>query len=298
MKKTLILALACLFIFTGAAFAATGQVVGDKALLDTSFDKGLLINIDDFFANHPLTPGDAARGDQVFKSPRVEVSLVTNHGPLIGLHYHATADEIVYIHKGHGEMYIGGKWVPVKAGEIHVNPRGVIHATRVTGDEDMEVIGFFTAPQAFGNDKVMLDKVPGIEGTVAVNSLLDASAKEGMLVNFDEFYANHPLKAGDATRGDSIYKSPRSEIVMVTNHGPLIGTHYHNSAEEIVLVLKGQGEMYIDGKWVAVKAGDIHINPRGVIHATRVTGDEDMQCISFFAQPQANGNDKTFVDTK
>lgn len=295
MKKVLFLGLICMFIFAATALAAPGPVVGDKTLLDTSFEKGILVSLDDFYAEHPVKEGDPTRGDDVFKSPRVQVSLVTNKGPLIGLHYHATADEIVFVYKGQGEMYIGGQWIPVKAGDIHINPRGVVHATRVTGDEPMEVIGFFVKPQENGNDKVFMNK--DFEGKiVGASSLLDTKYDKGLLVNLDEFYASHPIKAGDPTRGDSIYKSPRGEVVLVQNRGPLIGRHYHQSCEEIVFVYKGQGEMYIDGQWVPVKAGDLHVNPRGVYHATRVVGDQDMQVFCIFAQPQANGNDKVFLD--
>lgn len=295
MKKVLFLGLICMFIFAATAFAAPGPVVGDKSLLDTSFEKGILVSLDDFYAEHPVKEGDPARGDDVFKSPRVQVSLVTNKGPLIGLHYHATADEIVFVYKGQGEMYIGGQWIPVKAGDIHVNPRGVVHSTRVTGDEPMEVIGFFVRPQENGNDKVFMNN--DFEGkVVGAFSLLDTKYDKGLLVNLDEFYASHPIKPGDPTRGDSIYKSPRGEVVLVQNRGPLIGRHYHQSCEEIVFVYKGKGEMYIDGQWVPVKAGDLHVNPRGVYHATRVVGDQDMQVFCIFAQPQANGNDKVFLD--
>lgn len=299
VKKILFLAMACLFVFSGAVMAAPteekGPVVGDPLLLDASSKTGMLIHLDDFFAEHPLKKGEPARGDEVFQSPRVQVNLVTNKGPLIGLHYHATADEIVYIHKGQGEMYIGGKWVPVKAGDLHVNPRGIVHATRVTGSEPMEVISFFAQPQANGNDKVFVPA--SFEGNVAgAPTLLDASTKEGLLINLPEFYAQHPRLENSAARGDSVYKSPRAEIVMVQNHGPLIGRHYHKSCEEIVLVYKGQGEMYIDGQWVPVKAGDLHINPRGDWHSTQVRGTADLQVFSLFTQPQENGNDKVFLD--
>ena len=295
MKKGFLLVLACLLVMAGTALAAPGPVVGDPKLLDTSFDKGIVINLDEFFAAHPLAPGEATRGDTVYKSPRIEVVLVTNHGPLIDLHYHATCDETVFVYKGQGEMYIDGQWVPVKGGDLHVNPRGVVHATRVTG-EDLQVISFFTAPQASGNDKVFVPEPRKFEGTtVGAPTLLDTQFKKGLLISLDQFYAAHPLKAGEATRGDGVFKSPRAEIVLVTNHGPLIGRHYHATCEEIVYVHKGQGEMYIGGEWTPVQGGDLHINPRGLYHATRVTG-EDLQVYSIFAPPQAGGNDKVFLD--
>jgi len=296
MKKSLLLTLACLFVIAGSALAAPGPVAGDAKLLDTPFDKGIVINLDTYFAEHPLKAGDATRGDTVFKSPRVEIALVTNRGPLIDLHYHATCEETVFVYKGQGEMFIDGRWIPVKAGDLHVNPRGVIHATRVTGDEDMNVVCFFTAPQASGNDKAFIPSPGKYEGNgVGAPTLLDTQYKKNFVISLDKFYAEHPLKAGEATRGDTVFKSPRAEIVLVTNHGPLIGRHYHSSAEEIVYVHKGQGEMYIGGEWIPVKGGDLHINPRGVYHATRVTG-EDLSVYCIFAPPQAGGNDKIFLD--
>jgi quercetin dioxygenase-like cupin family protein len=76
---------------------------------------------------------------------------------LIGRHIHTSAEEIVFVYKGTGEMYINGKWIPVKAGDLHVCPRGMAHATRVVGDGQMEVISIFAPPQAGGNDRIMLD---------------------------------------------------------------------------------------------------------------------------------------------
>jgi quercetin dioxygenase-like cupin family protein len=297
VKRSILLTLVFTLFFAISAMAAPGPVVGDKALLDTKWDQGIIINLDNFFAEHPLAKGEATRGDTVYKSPRIEIAFVTNRGPLIDLHYHATCEETVFVYKGQGEMYIDGQWIPVKAGDLHVNPRGVVHATRVTGDEDMQVVCFFTAPQASGNDKAFIPNPRDYEGTtVGAPTLLDTQWKKGFVVSLDAFYASHPLAKGQATRGDTVFKSPRPEIVLVTNRGPLIGRHYHSSADEIVYVHKGQGEMYINGEWTGVKGGELHINPRGVIHATRVVGSDDMLVYSIFAPPQANGNDKVFLD--
>lgn len=299
MRKSVVLTLVCflLSILAVVPALAAGQVVGDKALIDTPYNKGFVVNLDDWFNLHRLDPGAATRGDKVFESPRSQLVLVTNKGPLIGLHYHQTADEIVFVYKGKGEMYIDGKWVPVKAGDLHINPRGVIHATRVVGDDEMWVFSVFTPPQANGNDKAMVGKdLPAIDGQVVGDAgLIDTKYNKGMVIGLDDWYASHPLKKGGATRGDVVFESPRSQVVLVTNRGPLIGLHYHQSAEEYVFVHKGQGEMYINGKWIPVKAGDMHVNPRGVIHATRVVGNEDMQVFSIFTPPQANGNDKVML---
>jgi len=299
VKRILLATLFCLLVLSASALAASpGDVVGDWSLIDTKYEKGMVFSLDQFYASHPLKAGDATRGDVVYESPRCQVVIVINHGPLIGLHYHQSADELVYVHKGAGEMYINGQWIPVKAGDIHFNPRGVIHATRVVGKEDMQVYSIFTPPQAGGNDKIFVpstDTLATPGDVVGSSSLIDTKYDKGQVISLPAFYASNVLKAGEATRGDVVFESPRSQLVLVTNRGPLIGLHYHQSADEIVFVYKGKGEMYIDGKWVPVKAGDLHVNPRGVIHATRVVGNEDMLVFSVFAPPQDGGNDKVFI---
>lgn len=147
-----------------------GQVVGDPALVDTAWKAGLVVDLEEWYRAHPLEKDEKGqekptRGDNLFTSPRVKLDVVTNRGPLIGLHYHASADEIVVIYKGEGEMYIDGKWTPVKAGQVHVNPRGVIHATRVTGKGNLYVFSLFTPPQMGGDDKIFMEGMDGAKGT-------------------------------------------------------------------------------------------------------------------------------------
>jgi len=70
---------------------------------------------------------------------------------------HVTVDEVIFIYKGEGEMYINGKWVPVKAGELHVCPRGVAHATRAVPGKELLSFNIFTPPQPKDtHDRVML----------------------------------------------------------------------------------------------------------------------------------------------
>lgn len=298
MRKGAVLSVLCLLLCMFAVpVLASGQVVGEKALIDTAYDKNFVVSLDDWFNTHRLAAGATTRGDKVFESPRSQLLLLTNKGSLIGFHYHESADEIVYIYKGKGEMYIDGKWVSVKAGDLHINPRGTIHATQPASDDEMLVFSVFTPPQAKGNDRVMYGKEnPLAEGQGVGNpGLIDTKYDKGMVIDLDKWYGEHLLKQGAATRGDVVFDSPRSQVVLVTNRGPLIGLHYHQSADEYVFVHKGKGEMYINGKWTPVKAGDIHVNPRGVIHATRVVGDQDMQVFSIFTPPQANGNDKVML---
>jgi quercetin dioxygenase-like cupin family protein len=128
----------------------------DRVPVDSTPPNSILIHLDEFFAQHPST-NDAPRSDRVLATPRCAVSIASNKGPLIGPHMHTNVDEIIFVYKGAGEILVNGKWTPAKAGDLHVCPRGVPHATRVSGTNVMEVISIFTPPPPGGNDRLMLD---------------------------------------------------------------------------------------------------------------------------------------------
>jgi len=144
------------------AFLA-GQVLGAptaKYLIDSTPGEDVLINLDEWFSTHPVKEGQLGRSDNVFSSPRSALFIGTNKDPKgIGRHMHVTVDELVFIYKGEGEMYINGKWVPVKAGDLHVCPRGVAHATRALPGKELLSFNMFSPPQPKGaHDRVMIDE--------------------------------------------------------------------------------------------------------------------------------------------
>lgn len=290
MKRNLLLTVVVLLVLVSTAFAQT-PTVGDKSLIDTKYDKAIVVNLDEWFANHPLKAGDNTRSDVIFQSPRDMVVAVTNKGPLIGLHYHTSADEIVIVHTGQGEMFINGEWVPVKAGDLHVNPRGVIHGTRTVGDGELQVVSIFTPLQAKGNDKVMTENASEYIGD---GGLLDTVYMQSILVRLPEWFAAHPIPEGKTVQGDMVYASPRSVVGLTSLIGVPVGSHHHFSCEEIVYVLEGEGQMLINGNWVPVKAGDLHVNPRGIIHGTNADKGQ-LKVVGIFAPPQAKGDDKIIV---
>ncbi len=154
MRKIMIVgALFVVFFFGQVAAAPVAQ-----HLIDSVPAQAVLIHLDEWFASHPAKEG-ASRGDIVFASPRSTVSLTTNRDAKgLGRHIHTTVDEIIYVYRGAGEMYINGSWVPVKAGDFHVCPRGVAHATRAAAGSELQYISIFTPPQPKGgNDRVMID---------------------------------------------------------------------------------------------------------------------------------------------
>ena len=140
-----------------------GQVLAAptaKYLIDATPGEDVLIHLDEWFAKNPIKEGEVGRSDNVFSSPRSAVFIGSSKDPKgIGRHIHVTVDEIVFVYKGEGEMYINGKWVPVKAGDLHICPRGVAHATRVLPGKELSFFNIFTPPQPKGaHDRMMIDE--------------------------------------------------------------------------------------------------------------------------------------------
>lgn len=148
MKKIVLLGFALFCLFTSAGFAE--QI--PKGLVDSKPEQAIIINLDEWYKTHP-TPGKPELvGETVFASPRSVLMIRTaGKGRAGGNHYHSTADEIVLVVGGSGEMLINGKWTPVRTGDLHVNPRGIIHNSR-NPNEDVRFISIFTPQQPPGSD--------------------------------------------------------------------------------------------------------------------------------------------------
>ncbi len=132
-----------------------GDVAVDWKLVDTQFMTGQMIDVEKFLAEHPIPAGQPMRADFVVGTPRSQY--VIGQKPKLDPHYHGSSDEIIFVYKGTGEMYINGEWVKVTPGFIHFNARGFIHGIRPVTD-DFRIFALFTPPSANGNDRIFIGK--------------------------------------------------------------------------------------------------------------------------------------------
>jgi quercetin dioxygenase-like cupin family protein len=272
--------------------------VGDVHELDTQYPSPFNVNFSDWFAAHPLAAGQAGpRMDVVFRTPRILVLAMTIRGSF-PLHYHTSSDEIMVPIKGKCKEYIDGKWQWIQAGDIHYNPRGVVHGLQCEPGMEFQSFDIFTPALPEGGDRVFVDSKeskakPG--DVVADWALIDTQFKKGVIINTDEFYASHPILPGQAMRLELPMGTTRNQMILAQK--PALKTHYHGSADETIYVFKGVGEEMIKGEWVKLKAGEIHFCPRGFIHAIRPVSD-DFKIVAFFTPPPANGSDRIFVEER
>lgn len=73
--------------------------------------------------------------------------------------------------------------------------------------------------------------------------------------------------------------------VFALEPGKRLGRHA-NSAEETHIYLDGAGTLDLDGREVAVRAGDVIVVARGQMHDLTNTGDRPLRAIGVFAAPR------------
>jgi len=125
-----------------------------------------------------------------------------------------------------------------------------------------------------------------------------ASTPEQILTHVDDIIAANPLKATDKLQMIKVVQDDLTTVYVATLvEGAEIKAHFHKTHNEMVYVLKGSGQMLIDGKWIDVKPGTFHFNPMNKIHATQNTGKEHLVIFSIFT-PSMKEPDRHFVDAK
>lgn len=124
--------------------------------------------------------------------------------------------------------------------------------------------------------------------------LIDSSPAIAVLLRLEEHHARRTLPA-TGVDSEVVYDCPRTQVMVRTAvKGTSIGTHFHSVCDEIVVVTGGAGEVLVNGAWRPVKAGDVHVNPRGIIHDTRAL-EENLQYLSIFTPHLPPGGDLNFL---
>jgi uncharacterized cupin superfamily protein len=79
-------------------------------------------------------------------------------------------------------------------------------------------------------------------------------------------------------------------VIQVSPGETVRPCHAHTEEEEIIYIVRGQGEAWVDGEIAAFAPGDAILFPRKSKHMIRNTGREPLEVIFIFAPP--TGPDK------
>jgi quercetin dioxygenase-like cupin family protein len=127
-----------------------------------------------------------------------------------------------------------------------------------------------------------------------LKGLIDSTPAAALLINLGEYYGKRPLPA-TGVDSEVVYDCPRTQLMIRTAvKGTTVGTHFHTVCDEYVIVVGGTGEILVNGQWTPVKAGDVHVCPRGIIHDTRALA-EDLQYLSIFTPHLPAGTDINWI---
>ena len=127
-----------------------------------------------------------------------------------------------------------------------------------------------------------------------LKGLIDSTPDVALLRNLADYYAQRRLPDAGID-SETLYDCPRTQLMVRTAvKGAAIGTHFHTVCDEIVVVVGGRGELLINGEWKPVKAGDVHVCPRGIVHDTRAL-EENLQYLSIFTPHLPPGTDINWV---
>jgi mannose-6-phosphate isomerase-like protein (cupin superfamily) len=74
-------------------------------------------------------------------------------------------------------------------------------------------------------------------------------------------------------------------IMNCPAHSVVRPLHGHRDTEEVLLILGGQGEAWVDGETTSFKKGDAVLLPANSKHMVRNTGDEPLITASIFSPP-------------
>ena len=65
--------------------------------------------------------------------------------------------------------------------------------------------------------------------------LIDAKPPEALLFDVEKWFQDHPIEKGNA-RIETVFLSPRAQVVFIRGKGTVLGRHIHSQVDEIVYI--------------------------------------------------------------
>jgi quercetin dioxygenase-like cupin family protein len=109
-----------------------------------------------------------------------------------------------------------------------------------------------------------------------------------LTVNLDAVELNErPMPGGSMIRVEfplhsALGTASVAAVLFELEPGNALGTHT-DSAEEVLLVLAGEGEAHIDGESGIVRSGELAVVPAMAPHGIRNVGDTTLRVLGFFS---------------
>jgi mannose-6-phosphate isomerase-like protein (cupin superfamily) len=100
----------------------------------------------------------------------------------------------------------------------------------------------------------------------------------------DGLVAMRPLAATATTRVDEVARTAAISVHLIQTRG-VIRLHHHAAREETAILLRGQGDVELAGRWRRMNVGEWVVVPRGAPHAFRCTDPVPAVALAIYAPP-------------
>jgi len=121
--------------------AGAGSALADS----TNTTWQIIAQVDDILRDNPMPAGAKSQMIKIAEDDTISLFLIRMvDGAELGPHFHATHDETEYVIRGTGQLLVNDKWVDIKPGSVHFNPKNKVHGAKHTGDEPLVVLINFT----------------------------------------------------------------------------------------------------------------------------------------------------------
>ena len=262
----------------------------------------VLLNVDNWYRTHPMPNTPGITGEVVFQSPRSAVLVrQAPEGTKAAPHYHNVADEIVYIVAGSADMLINTDWVKLKPGDVHVNPRGAVHALSVTDPKGCKFLSVFAPPQPVNGDVTFIKAGEALQSP---EGLTDSSPGTGMVVTLKEWQgapvgqpdpnmnsttsldAMPDYTDNEGLRSITITQSPRSVVMLRSAGYGATHRHLQDQADEIIFVVSGSAHVTSGDSEYNIAKNYLQVIPVGAEHNMRLMLGESIRFVTVFALPE------------
>ncbi|MCP4440269.1 MAG: cupin domain-containing protein [Aureispira sp.] len=120
----------------------------------------------------------------------------------------------------------------------------------------------------------------------SVNTQAQVDIKKFGDVVADEEYENVKVMPIHSDRNTSVF------VIFVKKE---VKKHFHQYHTEVVTVLEGKGEMFMNGKVFDVKVGDCIVIPPGTEHAVITRSGKPLKVLSV-QSPEFEGEDRIYTE--
>lgn len=125
----------CLFVFFGTSASVNSA--------DTIAQ--IITDVDQILKENPLKADEKIQLIKIAEDDTVTFFVIRFvQGAELKPHIHKTHDESLYVIKGTSQMLVNDKWVDLKPGSVHFNPKSKVHSIKNTSNEPMVIISIFT----------------------------------------------------------------------------------------------------------------------------------------------------------